>query len=160
MGKIREQQKKMEPWYKDNNLVITFKPYPVIIERYIFPYHTEKEKKEILKKPYENLRDLKVEIEYKKENFSFSIPKGFCFDGASIPRLFWRIIGSNTDNRFLIAAMIHDYMCENHEVINNNRYLSTLIFEALLKTGGVKAFQRWIMKHSVDNFQKFCGWGK
>ncbi len=150
----------MLEWYKDDDLTIYFSNHPVFVERYISPCCTDKEKKNILKKPYRNLEDLKIKIEYKTKNYYFVIPKDFCFDGASIPRLFWRIIGSNTDNTFLVAAMVHDYMCEHHNVVCDKRYLSTLIFNALLKVGGVSSFKRWIMKHSVDNYQKFCGWGK
>lgn len=171
----------MLKWYEDKELKIFLSLHPKITERYICPCCSKEEKKTILKKPYENFKDLKVEIEYEGKNngradlcknggkceikyqtekYSFTIPKGFCFDGASIPRIFWRLIGSNTDNTFLIAAMIHDFMCENHSVVDNNRYLSTLIFNALLEIGGVNPPKRWIMKHSVDNFQKFCRWGK
>jgi len=148
----------MLEWYKDNEIAIYFAIHPVFIERYICPSVSEEEKRDILKKPYKNLEDLKIEVHYKDETYSFTIPKDFCFDGASIPRAFWRLIGSNTDNTFLVAAMVHDYCCENHSAVGNNRYLSTLIFNALLKVGGVGPFKRFIMKHSVDNFQKFCGW--
>ena len=64
----------------------------------------------------------------------------------------------NKKKTFLIAAMVHDYMCLNHSVVNSNRYLSTLIFNDLLEVGGTPAFKRWLMKHSVDNFQKFQKW--
>lgn len=150
----------MLEWYKDKDLKILLSSHPKITERYICHCCTGEEKKNILKKPYKNLENFKIEIEYKDEKFSFTIPKDFCFDGASIPRIFWRLIGSNTDNTFLIASMVHDFMCENHEAVNNNRYLSTLVFNALLEVGGVNPFKRWLMKHSVDNYQKFCGWGK
>lgn len=150
----------MLEWYKDDELKIYFSHHPVIQERFLCPYCNEQERKEILKKPYKNLEDLKIKIVYENDIFSFSIPKGYCFDGASIPRLFWRLVGSNTDNTFLVAAMVHDFCCENHNIIENNRYLSTLVFNALLEVGGVNKFKRWLMKHSVDNFQKFCGWGR
>ena len=32
------------------------------------------------------------------------------------------------------------------------------VFESMLKAGDVSAFKRFLMFHSVDNFQKFCGW--
>ena len=56
--------------------------------------------------------------------------------------------------------MVHDTLCENHHYIDGDRYLSTIVFERLLSVGGVGSFKRWLMKHSVDNFQKFCGGGK
>lgn len=145
-------------WYKSKGLVINFDKHPVVLERYVYPNCAKEEKKDILKKPYKNVEDLGIEVFYKQQLYSFMIPKGYLFDGASIPRVFWRLIGANTDNSFLIAAMVHDFMCENHGVVNNDRYLSTLIFNALLEVGGVCGVKRWLMKHSVDNFQKFCAW--
>lgn len=150
-------------WYEDNNMQICFGCRPKVVERFIDPYQTKEEQESILKKPYKNLKDLVVYIwdEQSGQAYNFTIPKGYTFDGASIPRVFWRIVGANTDNRFIVAAMVHDWTCEHHEVVNNNRYLSTVIFNNLLKVGGVPAFKRWLMKHSVDNFQKVCGkWGK
>ena len=149
-------------WIKDRNIGVYFDNPPSIAVRYANPAMTAKEKESIKKFPFINTENLKVNIfDYKNnKQYSFTIPKDYCFDGASIPRIFWRVIGSNTDNTFLVAAMVHDYLCENHGVIDNNRYLSTLIFNDLLEVGGVPAFKRWLMKHSVDNYQKFCGWKK
>jgi uncharacterized protein DUF1353 len=36
------------------------------------------------------------------------IKKGFIFDGASIPRFFWRIIGHPLDHEFIRAVLLHD----------------------------------------------------
>lgn len=148
----------MIEWYSDDILEIEFDKIPCVGIRYALPTMTEAEKKSIAKYPFVNKKDLKVKITYYTDVCEFIIPKDYCYDGASIPRMFWRIIGAKTDNSFLVAALIHDWMCEHHEVVDNNRYLSTLIFNALLEVGGVSSFRRWLMKHSVDNFQKFCGW--
>ena len=87
-----------------------------------------------------------------------TIPKGYCYDGASIPRLFWRVIGSNTDNRFLIPALVHDVLCENHNYVDNDRNFSTEVFNALLEASEVNAFKRFCMKKSVNCYQRFCKW--
>lgn len=148
-------------WYDDEKLSIEFDTAPCIGVRYVTPSSTPAEKKSIKKFPFINKRELKVWITDKTKGYTyhFSIPKGYCYDGASIPRFFWRVIGSKTDNAFLIAALIHDVLCENHYYVNGDRYLSTIVFERLLSVGGVGGFKRWLMKHSVDNFQKFQGWG-
>ena len=121
---------------------------------------TEDERKSIEKYPFINKKNLQVRlVDYKKDKtYNFEIPKGYCYDGASIPRLFWRIIGSNTDNRFLIPALIHDILCENHSFIDNDRKFSTEVFNALLEASEVNAFKRFLMKNSVDCFQKTQKW--
>jgi hypothetical protein len=37
------------------------------------------------------------------------IPRGFVTDGASVPRFFWRILGSPMEPRTCAAAIRHDY---------------------------------------------------
>lgn len=149
-------------WYEDDELAIGFNSMPHVCVRYITPSMTEDEVKSIKKYPFICKTELKVKLfDHEKENvYTFTIPKGYCYDGASIPRVFWRLIGSNTDNSFLIPSMIHDVLCENHSYVNNDRYFADKVFERLLYVSGVPAFNRWLMFHSVDNFQKFCDWGK
>lgn len=150
----------MITWYNDEEITIIFDKTPNVTIRYIAPFSTEEEKEEIKKKPFINLSELRVILKDKNTQctYEFSIPKDYAWDGASIPRVFWRLIGSKTDNRFLIPSMIHDVLCENHDYIDDDRYFSTIVFERLLYVSEVNAFNRWMIKHSVDNFQKFCGW--
>ncbi|MCQ2744035.1 MAG: DUF1353 domain-containing protein [bacterium] len=151
----------MTTWINNNELKIDFESEPLIGIRYFLPSMTNEEKKSIKKYPFINKTLLNVSVTDKIKNrfYNFTIPKGYCFDGASVPRFFWRIIGSNTDNKFLVAAMVHDYMCENHECINFDRALSTKIFDSLLSFSQVGKVKRFFMKNSVDIFQKFfCKW--
>lgn len=149
----------MITWYSDDEITILFDKVPNVTMRYVTPFTTEEEKKDINKKPFVNLSELKVVIKdmIEQETYEFLIEKDYPWNGASIPRMFWRITGSSTDNRFLIASMIHDKLCENHDLIDNNRYLSTVVFERLLYVSKVNPFLRWLMKHSVDNYQKIIG---
>ena len=148
-------------WYKNKDVGIFFDNIPRVGIRYYVPSMTTDEKRGIEKYPFICRQELGVKLEdYKKQKqYSFVIPKGYCFDGASIPRIFWRVVGSNTDNKFLIAALIHDVLCENHNYIDNDRNFSTKVFNALLESSGVKPLKRFLMKNSVDCFQKlFCKW--
>lgn len=149
-------------WYEDEEIKICFNDTPRLCVRYPLPSMTNAEKKSIKKYPFINRKNLEVKL-YDLENeniYEFIIPKNYTWDGATIPRVFWRLIGAKTDPQFLIPSLIHDVLCENHEYVNNNRYFSTCVFERLLYVSGVSAFNRWMIKHSVDNFQKFCKWGK
>lgn len=150
----------MLEYYSNKKVGIFFSENPHISIRYYIPSMTEDERKSIEKYPFINKKNLQVRlVDYKKEKtYNFEIPKGYCYDGASIPRLFWRIIGSNTDNRFLIPALIHDILCENHSFIDNDRKFSTEVFNALLEASEVNAFKRFLMKNSVDCFQKTQKW--
>ena len=150
----------MFEWYSNKYVSIFFDDYPRVGVRYIFPTASSKEKKSVKKYPFINKKTLKVRLVDHKKNktYNFEIPKGYCYDGASVPRFFWRIIGANTDNKFLIAALIHDVLCENHSYINGDRKFSTQIFNALLESSEVFALKRFCMKHSVDLYQRFCNW--
>lgn len=150
----------MIEWYKDKDLAIFFDKRPSVSMRYALPSMSAADKNAVAKYPFENKLSLKVVLfnHQKQKKYEFVIPKGYCWDGATIPRLFWRLIGAKTDSRFLIPSMIHDVLCENHDYVDNDRYFSTCVFERLLYISGVSAFNRWLIFHSVDNYQKFCNW--
>lgn len=150
----------MIEWYADEEIKIIFNKEPELNIRFVMPCMSKEEAKDILKKPFICESDLTVILidEIKQVTYEFLIPKGYTWDGASIPRMFWRLIGSKTDNRFLVPSLIHDVLCENHDYVDEDRYFSTIVFERLLYVSKVNAFSRWMIKHSVDNFQKFCGW--
>ena len=150
----------MIEWYSDDDVKIEFDIVPDVTIRYATPCSTKEETKQINKKPFINKKNLNVRLTDKIEEivYEFEVPEDYTWDGASIPRIFWRLIGAKTDPRFLIPSMIHDVLCENHDYVDNDRYFATIIFERLLYVSKVNPFARWTIKHSVDNFQKFCRW--
>ena len=150
----------MLEWYHNKKVGVYFDDVPRIAMRYILPSTTTELKKSIKKYPFMNKKLLKVKlVDIKKDKiYKFEIPKCYCFDGASVPRFFWRVIGANTDNKFLVAAMIHDTLCENHHYVDNDRNFSTQVFNALLEASEVCPFKRFLMKNSVDFYQRFCNW--
>lgn len=147
-------------WYKDENIGIYFSKTPHLTMRYATPESTKEEIQDINDKPFINHCELKVTLQDIKNDYKycFTIPAKYTWDGASIPKAFWSLIGAKTDAKFLIPSLIHDVLCENHEYVNNNRYFADKVFERLLYVSGVSNFKRWLMFHSVDNFQKFCNW--
>lgn len=149
-------------WYEGDDIGIKFSDRPAVCMRYPQPGMSEKEIAAAKAYPFVNRKELKVTLldYFNGKNYEFAIPKGYKWDGATIPRVFWRLIGSKTDSAFLIPSLIHDVLCEHHEYVNGDRYFADKVFERLLYVAGVPAFNRWLMFHSVDNFQKFCGWQK
>ncbi len=150
----------MIEWYKDCELEIYFDIVPCVLMRYAKPSDSKDVKKEMAKKPFISKKALNVLLVdwINDKRYEFEIKKDYCWDGATIPRMFWRLIGPKTDSRFLIPSLVHDVLCENHNYVDNDRYFSTKVFERLLYVSGVNPFNRWLMFHSVDNFQKFCSW--
>lgn len=124
--------------------------------------------KEIVKNkkkyPFELFNTVKISIETNKREFCFDIFKGYTWNGADIPRFLWRLVGSRTDNDFLVASMIHDYLLEfkvfiMQEVLNGEitkreyRRLTSLIFRELIKKQGTNVIKANIMSWCVDVFQ-------
>lgn len=148
-------------WYEDSEIKIEFDKVPHTTMRLILPSMSKEEKKEIKKKPFINKVRLFVNITDKRKEevqYNFLIEKGYIWDGATIPRIFWRLTGSKTDPEFQIPSMIHDKLCENKNFINYDRILSSKVFKGLLIGSGVNKFKADMMYIAVDNFQKFCGW--
>ncbi len=150
-------------WYDDKKIRIEFDNMPHTAMLYPLPSMNDKEKEGICKKPFVNKTRLFVTVTDKRGKeieYKFMIEKGYRWDGGTIPRMFWRLIGSNTQPEFQIPSMIHDYLCENKECINNDRLLSSKVFKGLLLAGGVGKFKAQTMFLAVDNWQKLCNWKK
>ena len=91
------------------------------------------------------------------------IPAGYRFDGASIPRLAWSIIGAPFNPDFCLAACCHDWYCEHsHELGDYQaRVIGDAVFFALLKRAGVAKWRRILMYFAVRaNSYWFYGRGK
>lgn len=152
----------MIEWYSDKELTIYFshKPNTRMLEP--LPAMTQAEKDLIEKYPFINCTSLKVTLfNHKKlKKYEFTIPKNMRWDGATIPRCLWCIVGAKTNPKFRIPSLIHDYLCQNKYVINFDRNFSSKVFCALLKVTGVKMWRRNIMYFAVDLWQRTQKWGK
>lgn len=80
------------------------------------------------------------------------IPAGYTFDGASIPRFFWRVIGSPFDPRFWAAALAHDWIYLMHVLA---REVADEIFRQLLIRSGAGRARARTMWSAVRGFG--CG---
>lgn len=147
----------MIEWYKDGELSIYFSCKPCVAMRIIIPSMGNWEKRQIKKYPFLNKKTLNIGIFVNNQEYIINLPKNYTWDGATIPHFLWRLIGPPTSPEFLIPSMIHDKLCEHHELIDNDRNLSSKIFKALLISGGVNKFKAHIMYLAVELFQKIKG---
>ena len=150
----------MIKWAENNKVTVWFSEIPYVSIRYALPSMADTEIKSIKKYPFINKKTFTVRLldNIKVRTYEFDIHKGYCYDGASIPKFFQRVIGAPTDNSFLIAALIHDQLCENHQYVMNDRQFSSEVFNVLLESSKVSKLKRYLMFHSVNVFQRFCHW--
>ena len=144
-------------WCDIPNLKITSDIAPETAVRKPLPTDSDKEKKKKKEKPYLNKIRVMFNITYYESQYCFVIEKGYCWDGASIPRPFWWCIGSKGEADFLDASMVHDKMCEDHSIVGYNRKLSSLVLKYMLKAAGVSDLRANTMYSAVDNWQKVFG---
>lgn len=76
----------------------------------------------------------------------WNVPKNTVVDGASIPRLFWTIIGGPYEGLYRNASVIHDYYC----VVKTESWQNVhLMFYNACITGGTKEIKAKIMYSAV-----------
>lgn len=117
------------------------------------------------------MKDVKIECEVKEphvafnkddvtcvllENYSVNltlrgvphrvtIGKGFVYDGASIPRFFWRVVGHPYQGRTLPGATVHDALYASELMARSD---ADSVFYAMMKatkTGRVKRLLFWLI---------------
>lgn len=71
----------------------------------------------------------------------FVVPAGFETDFASVPRLFWTVIG-HPAGRYAQAAVLHDWLYSTQAV---SRARADALFREAMAVLGVPAWQRWTM---------------
>lgn len=94
-------------------------------------------------------KNFEVRVTYKKSGVfkykTFHVPEGWWFDGASVPRMFWNIIGKPTDRKFRIPALVHDYLYGERW----HRELADAAFRDLLEQENVWCAKATIMWAAV-----------
>lgn len=149
---------------KEQIVDISFSSVPDVRIRVIEPSDTKTVIENKRKYPFELHSSIDITVLTTKREFEFTIFNGYTWNGADIPRLFWRSVGSRTDNEYLIASMIHDYLLEFKEYIYNEvlersisvreyRRLTSLIFRHILKKQGTNTIKANIMSWAVQVFQ-------
>ena len=78
-----------------------------------------------------------------------TVPAGFEYDGASIPRSCWSIIGSPFAPEFMTAAVFHDWLYYTHTL---NREDADQVLYDLLRENGVGSVKAGIIHRAVRMF--------
>lgn len=145
----------------NNKLYIESDTKPSVCARSILPNMTLAEIEDVKKKPFLNKKGVTYTIIYRGMEYRMYLPKGYTWDGATIPFGFRWILGSKGNPQFLIPSCVHDKMCECKWLVRYNRELSSLIFKELLLACGCSKLKANIMYFAVNNFQKLIkGWRK
>lgn len=82
-----------------------------------------------------------------------SIPALYRWDGASIPRPLWWIIGRPKDPRFALASLVHDWICEEAET-RPQRVFGDAVFLWLLRDAGVAPWRHYAMFLAVTAYRR------
>jgi len=88
---------------------------------------------------------------YQSDRYGITIcaPAGFVFDFASIPRMFWRVVGSPATGLYRRASVIHDYLCVHGAELGISRAQADSIFYEAMLCNGVGLFKAWVMYRAV-----------
>lgn len=83
------------------------------------------------------------------EPLNVVVPPGFDYDGASIPRAAWSIIGSPFDPAFMAPALAHDRLYHTHKF---DRPIADALLRELLIDNGVSRTRAAIIYRAVRMF--------
>lgn len=137
-------------WCDKLELKITSNIEPRTTVRKPVPTDTIEEREDKKQKPYLNKKNVVFTVDYLGTIYIIEIPKGYIWNGTNC-------LGLQYNPKLLTASMVHDYLCEKHYVVANDRQLSSMIFRELGIASGVNKPFMYIAYHCVDNFQKIFG---
>lgn len=74
-------------------------------------------------------------------------PKGSLVDGASIPRFFWRVVGSPFVGKYRNASVIHDVYCKTRSRSSKRTHK---VFNEMMGVSGVGKYKAKKMYQAVQ----------
>jgi hypothetical protein len=94
--------------------------------------------------------ELRAPFSYKDSaGVSWSVPAGTQVDGASIPSVFWSILGAPFTGKYREASVIHDYYCQTHS--RHWKAVHRVFYDGMLARG-VDSTQASLMYLAVYRF--------
>lgn len=113
-------------------------------------------------KLYMLVQDYKIDLTPYGYNLILTIPQGFVYDGASVPRFLWSIVGLGIDGLHRAAALVHDYLYENQGRISGigaygfafTRKQSDVLFRDMMRRDKIANHRVWLAYKGVRLFGK------
>lgn len=84
-----------------------------------------------------------------KHGVEHTVPAGFWFDGASIPRPMWSLIGAPLEGNYVRSAALHDLGCSVRE--EPSRVVHDRFYDCM-RAEGVRWLQAQLMHKAVRAF--------
>jgi len=82
----------------------------------------------------------------KTEVIHINVKEGFVYDSASIPRIFWSLIGSPFSGKYRLAAAVHDALYATNYV---SRKKADDMFYNIMRADGVSLWKASLMYTAV-----------
>ena len=86
------------------------------------------------------------------EYMGYTVPSGYITDGATIPRIFWSVVGSPFTGRYVKPAVLHDWLCTSKVV---DFKTANKVFYKSMRKAGVNRFKARIMYLAVDIYTSY-----
>lgn len=83
---------------------------------------------------------------YENDEYKITVLPGFIFDGASIPRFFWRVIGHPFSYPVLRAGLVHDVLYATEYF---DREYADQLFADMLDLSGISELKEFAMHKAV-----------
>ncbi|KID56194.1 hypothetical protein JF50_18135 [Pseudoalteromonas luteoviolacea] len=99
-----------------------------------------------------NAYELVEDFAYEHDCKVHWVPKFFQYDGASIPKVAYYLVGTPFNPRYMQAALVHDWLYHTHEL---DRAVADHLFYIMLRQSGVRHSTATIMKYAVELFGRW-----
>ena len=90
-------------------------------------------------RPLRNGKEWEIVEDYvyinRQGSLHLTVEAGFVFDGASIPRVFWRLIGPPMAGKYAHASLIHDYLYVHQKSLITRKAADDIMLEIMQEDG-------------------------
>ena len=111
----------------------------------------------VLERVSSKVHKFRGKLSFENDKIKVTILEGMLTDGASIPRIFWTIIGCPLDGKYSGSALIHDGLYGSHKT---SKEIADKLFDEMLRDNGVGRFRRKLMYWAVKYFGSKAYYGK